>query len=132
MIIEPKEWTKKMPKHGHNKISPMICLCSLKIIDKCFFHFLNDCRALWLGNIFIVSSAPTKVYLRSSQSKRCLVYSTYLWPARRKNSIWFVQRKTAFTRICRESTWPQWNRRILGGCDQKVRQVESVVHGGLA
>ena len=29
---------KKMPKHGHYKISPIICLCSLKIMDK-FFSF---------------------------------------------------------------------------------------------
>ena len=28
---------KKKPKHGHNKISPIVCLCSLKIIDKGFF-----------------------------------------------------------------------------------------------
>ena len=67
-----------MPKHGHNKIFPIVCLCSLKIIAKYFFHFPNDCRAVWLGKIFIVSSAPTEVHLRSSQSKRCLVYSTYL------------------------------------------------------
>ena len=80
MIIEPKKMKQKKPKHGHNMISPIICLFSfqdhrLKVV---FFYFLNDCRAFWLGKIFIVSSAPTKVHLRSSQSKRCLVYSNYL------------------------------------------------------
>ena len=122
-----------MPEHGHNKISPIICLCSLKIIDKSifFFHFPSDCRVSWLGETFIVSSAPNKVHLRSSQSKRCLVYSTYLWPTRWKNSIWFVQRKTAFTRKCRERTWSQWNRRLLWRYEQKVRQAESAVNKGL-
>ena len=69
---------QKMPKHRHNKIS-LICLCSLKIIDRRFFFpFLHDCRAFLLGKTFIVSSVPTKVHLRGSQSKRCLVHSTSL------------------------------------------------------
>ena len=73
-----KVMKQKMSKHGHNKISPIICLCSLKIIHNFFFYFLSDCRAFWLGKTFIVGSAPTKVHLRGSQSKRCLVHSTYL------------------------------------------------------
>ena len=34
-----KMMKQKMPNHGNNKISPKICLCSLKIIDKFFFPF---------------------------------------------------------------------------------------------
>ena len=80
MIIEPKKMKQKKPKHGHNMISPIICLFSFKIVDErsVFLHFLNDCRAFWLGKIFIVGSTPTKVHLRSGQSERCLVYSNYL------------------------------------------------------
>ena len=64
-----------MPKHGHNKISPMIFLCSLKIIDKCFSIFLT-----------IVGPSDWEKPSLSVQLLQRFVYA-----AAKVNAVWFIR-----------------------------------------
>ena len=77
MIIERKQSNKKMPKHGHNhdKISPIICLCSLKIIDKGFFIFQT-----------IVGS-----YGREKPSLSVPLLIRFIYTAAKVNAVWFIR-----------------------------------------
>ena len=122
-----------MPKHGHNKISAIVCLCSLKIIDKGFFSFIFLTivgPSSWEKPSLSVQLLIRFIYAAAKVNAIWFIRLIY-WPTRRKNSILFVQRKTTFTRKCRERKWPQWSRRLLGRYEQKVRQAESAVTKGL-
>ena len=64
-----------MPKNGHNKISPIICLCSLKIIDKGSFFFLT-----------IVGSSSWE---KPSLSVQLLI--RFIYAAAKVNAVWFIR-----------------------------------------
>ena len=64
-----------MSKHGHNKISPMICLCSLKIIEKCFSIFLT-----------IVGPYGSEASLLSVQ-----LLQRFIYVAAKVNAVWFIR-----------------------------------------
>ena len=64
-----------MPKHGHNKISPIVCLCSLKIIDKGFFFFLT-----------IVGPSSWE---KPSLSVQLLI--RFIYTAAKVNAVWFIR-----------------------------------------
>ena len=70
-----KVMKQKMPKHGHNKISPIICLCSLKIIDNFFFIFLA-----------IVGPSGWEKPSLSVQLLQRFVYA-----AAKVNAVWFIR-----------------------------------------
>ena len=65
-----------MPKHGHNKISPIVYLCSLKIIDKGFFSF-----------IFLTIVGPSS-WEKPSLSVQLLI--RFIYAAAKVNAIWFI------------------------------------------
>ena len=64
-----------MPTHGHNKISPIICLYYLKIIDKGFFIFLT-----------IVGSSGRE---KPSLSVQLLI--RFIYAAAKVNAVWFIR-----------------------------------------
>ena len=66
-----------MPEHGHNKISPIICLCSLKIIDKSIFFFIF---------LAIVGSPGWE---KPSLSVQLLI--RFIYAAAKVNAVWFIR-----------------------------------------
>ena len=71
-----KMMKQKMPNHGNNKISPKICLCSLKIIDKYFF------------SIFLTIVGPSG-WEKSSLSVQLL--QRFIYAAAKVNAVWFIR-----------------------------------------
>ena len=71
-----KMMKQKMPNHGNNKISPKICLCSLKIIDKFFF------------SIFLTIVGPSG-WEKSSLSVQLL--QRFIYAAAKVNAVWFIR-----------------------------------------
>ena len=70
-----KKMKRKMPEHGHNKISPIICLCSLKIIANFFFISLT-----------IVEPSGLEIPSLSVQLLQRFIYA-----AAKVNAVWFIR-----------------------------------------
>ena len=64
-----------MPEYGYNKISPIICLCSLKIMDKGFSIFLA-----------IVGPSGSETALLSVQ-----LLQRFIYVAAKVNAVWFIR-----------------------------------------